>query len=173
MRRILRKIAEDDLSNLGDTSTLADPAVVDDLVRNRGHRRGEEHLSVAGHKLNALDLEATLRAHDAIADAAVVGVPAKGGEETLHAFVKLEPDVAATDVLQADIKGWICREIGAHAVPEVVQFVVALPHTKSNEVARPLLKKIAEGEVKNLDVSGLADAAVVDDLVKGRATAEA
>ncbi|MFN3959587.1 MAG: acetate--CoA ligase [Parvularculaceae bacterium] len=35
MRRILRKIAENDLSNLGDTTTLAEPGVVDDLVRNR------------------------------------------------------------------------------------------------------------------------------------------
>ncbi len=35
MRRILRKIAENELGSLGDTSTLADPAVVDDLVRNR------------------------------------------------------------------------------------------------------------------------------------------
>ncbi len=35
MRRILRKIAEDDFSNLGDTSTLADPSVVDDLIENR------------------------------------------------------------------------------------------------------------------------------------------
>ena len=35
MRRILRKIAEDDFSNLGDTSTLAEPAVVDDLISNR------------------------------------------------------------------------------------------------------------------------------------------
>ena len=35
MRRILRKIAADDLDNLGDTSTLADPTVVDDLVSNR------------------------------------------------------------------------------------------------------------------------------------------
>jgi acetyl-CoA synthetase len=35
MRRILRKIAEDDFSNLGDTSTLAEPAVVDDLITNR------------------------------------------------------------------------------------------------------------------------------------------
>jgi acetyl-CoA synthetase len=35
MRRILRKIAENDLVNLGDTSTLADPAVVDDLVKHR------------------------------------------------------------------------------------------------------------------------------------------
>ncbi|MDB5470858.1 MAG: acs, partial [Caulobacter sp.] len=35
MRRILRKVAEGDVSNLGDTTTLADPSVVDDLVANR------------------------------------------------------------------------------------------------------------------------------------------
>ena len=40
MRRILRKIAEDDFGALGDTSTLADPAVVDDLVKNRQNKRG-------------------------------------------------------------------------------------------------------------------------------------
>ena len=39
MRRILRKIAEDEFGNLGDTSTLADPAVVDDLVNNRQNRK--------------------------------------------------------------------------------------------------------------------------------------
>ncbi|MGW8258107.1 MAG: hypothetical protein ACWGMZ_11520, partial [Thermoguttaceae bacterium] len=39
MRRILRKIAEDDFGNLGDTSTLADPGVVTDLVDNRQNRR--------------------------------------------------------------------------------------------------------------------------------------
>ncbi|MDP3737567.1 MAG: acetate--CoA ligase [Hyphomonadaceae bacterium] len=38
MRRILRKIAENDFSNLGDTSTLADPAVVQDLVNNRANK---------------------------------------------------------------------------------------------------------------------------------------
>ena len=41
MRRILRKIAEDDFGNLGDTSTLADPAVVDDLISNRQNRRSD------------------------------------------------------------------------------------------------------------------------------------
>jgi acetyl-CoA synthetase len=40
MRRILRKIAEDEFDNLGDTSTLADPSVVDDLINNRQNRRG-------------------------------------------------------------------------------------------------------------------------------------
>ncbi|RCW81326.1 AMP-binding enzyme, partial [Phyllobacterium bourgognense] len=39
MRRILRKIAEDDFGALGDTSTLADPAVVDDLIANRQNKR--------------------------------------------------------------------------------------------------------------------------------------
>jgi acetyl-CoA synthetase len=39
MRRILRKIAEDDFGSLGDTSTLADPTVVEDLISNRQNRR--------------------------------------------------------------------------------------------------------------------------------------
>ncbi|KMO34618.1 acetyl-CoA synthetase [Methylobacterium variabile] len=38
MRRILRKIAEDEFSSLGDTSTLAEPAVVEDLIENRQNR---------------------------------------------------------------------------------------------------------------------------------------
>ncbi len=38
MRRILRKIAANELENLGDTSTLADPAVVDDLIENRANQ---------------------------------------------------------------------------------------------------------------------------------------
>jgi acetyl-CoA synthetase len=41
MRRILRKIAEDEYGSLGDTSTLADPAVVDDLINNRQNKKAE------------------------------------------------------------------------------------------------------------------------------------
>ncbi len=38
MRRILRKVAANELDNLGDTSTLADPAVVDELIKNRANK---------------------------------------------------------------------------------------------------------------------------------------
>ena len=38
MRRILRKIAANEVENLGDTSTLADPAVVDNLLDNRANK---------------------------------------------------------------------------------------------------------------------------------------
>jgi acetyl-CoA synthetase len=41
MRRILRKIAEDEYGSLGDTSTLADPGVVNDLVQNRQNKKHE------------------------------------------------------------------------------------------------------------------------------------
>jgi acetyl-CoA synthetase len=41
MRRILRKIAEDDFGNLGDTTTLADPGVVQDLIDNRLNRAND------------------------------------------------------------------------------------------------------------------------------------
>ena len=37
MRRILRKIANDDVENLGDTTTLADPSIVEDLIKNKQH----------------------------------------------------------------------------------------------------------------------------------------
>ena len=47
MRRILRKIAEDDYTSLGDTSTLADPAVVDDLVSNRQNKKAGAKASAA------------------------------------------------------------------------------------------------------------------------------
>ena len=40
MRRILRKVAADDFGNLGDTSTLADPSVVEELIENRQNRSG-------------------------------------------------------------------------------------------------------------------------------------
>jgi acetyl-CoA synthetase len=40
MRRILRKVVENDLSNLGDLSTLVDPSVVDELIEGAGKLRG-------------------------------------------------------------------------------------------------------------------------------------
>jgi acetyl-CoA synthetase len=169
MRRILRKIAEDDLSNLGDTSTLAEPAVVDDLVKNRAARRGHDEIMSGGQLLSAQIIEAALVAHGSVAEAAVVGFPHKAKGEGVWAFVTPEADVMATDVLAADLKGWIRREIGPHAVPEVVQFG-PLPKTPAGEVVRPVLQRIAETGQPG-DVTGLADTAAVDQLVKTRADA--
>ena len=169
MRRILRKIAEDDLSNLGDISTLAEPAVVDDLVTNRAARRGDDHVLTGGKLMSCAEIEAKLAEHTAIAEASVVGAPHVGKGEALWAFVTPDAGILASDVLVADIKGYLRREMGEAAVPEVVLFG-ALPKTVAGEVVRPVLSRIAAtGEPG--DVFGLADPAVAAQLSKARAEA--
>ncbi|HEY8573414.1 AMP-binding enzyme [Phenylobacterium sp.] len=126
-----------------------------------------------GQKLSAPEIEAALRAHPDVVDAAVVGV-ARGAGEAVYAFVLLEPDANANDVLQADLKGWVRREVGPSAVPQVVQFAPGLPKTEAGELVRPILRRIAEGDEKAAgETAGLADPSVVEALLKSRATAEA
>jgi acetyl-CoA synthetase len=169
MRRILRKIAEDDLGNLGDTSTLAEPAVVDDLVKNRAGR-GDDEVHIGGKRLSCLALQETLADHGAVAEAAIVAVDAADGRgETLWAFVDPDPAILASDVLVADLKGYLRREAGAEAVPGYV-IMGPLPKTRSGEVLRPVLKRIAETGDPG-DVSGLADTAVATHLARLRAEA--
>ena len=167
MRRILRKVAEDDLSNLGDISTLAEPSVVDDLVKNRLARR-DDVIHLGGRSVPSADIEAVLRNHPAGADAVAVGVAADDGGEAIWAFVTLQPDEPATDVLQADLKGWIRREIGAHAAPRAIQIAPDLPRARSGEVVRAMLRRIAAGEPVG-DVSRLADPTLPETLVRTRA----
>ncbi|HEY3949740.1 AMP-binding enzyme [Phenylobacterium sp.] len=108
-----------------------------------------------------------LESHDAVADAAAVGAP-----DGVHAFVVAAPDARVTDILEADLKGLVRREIGAAAVPKSVRFVSALPRVKSGAVARRILRKVAAGDLSNLgDPSQLADPGVLDDLLKTPASA--
>ena len=74
-----------------------------------------------------------------------------------------------TDILQADIKGWVRREIGAFAALDALQFAPALPKTRSGKIMRRILRKIAENQTDQLgDTSTLAEPGVVDDLVQNR-----
>ena len=140
MRRILRKIAEDELGSLGDTSTLADPSVVEDLVANRAARTEDPVVVIAGERVSLRELEAVLQQH---ADVAEVVVVAAADGLTLWAFVTPVADVIAVDMLAADLKGWARREIGPHAVPKEVQFG-DLPRTAGGQAARSVLQKRAD-----------------------------
>ncbi|WP_397402197.1 hypothetical protein [Phenylobacterium sp.] len=139
-------------------------------MKNRAARRGDDEIISDGQRVSTREIEAVLANHGAVAEAAAVGFPSAKRGEAVWAFVTPEPGAMVSDVLAADLKGWVRRELGAHAVPEVVQFG-PLPRTPSGEVVRPLLERIAAtGEAG--DVSGLADTAVADYLVKTRADAQ-
>jgi len=161
MRRILRKVAEGDIANLGDTSTLADPSVVDDLVRNRAGDGSPDIIEIGGLKFSADEVEHLMEGHDDVAQAAIVP-----GPDGVHAFVVMEDGVRAPDLLAADLKGLVRREVGPAATPKSVRFLSALPRSPSGQLARRILRKVAAGERENLgDPKALADPAVLDELL--------
>jgi acetyl-CoA synthetase len=162
MRRILRKVAEGDIANLGDTSTLADPGVVDDLVRNRAEDGAPDIITVGDQKIAAGEIEDVLEAHSGVAEA--VCVPGPGG---VRAFVVLEPGMRASDILEAELKSLIRREVGEAATPQSVRFLAELPHSLSGQVARRILRKVAAGDLGNLgDPKTLANPGSLDELLK-------
>jgi acetyl-CoA synthetase len=66
-----------------------------------------------------------------------------------------------------DIFQTVSRVIGPIAKPDKIQFVSGLPKTRSGKIMRRILRKIAEGESKNIgDTTTLLDPAVVDEILR-------
>jgi acetyl-CoA synthetase len=131
--------------------------------------RVDDVINVSGHRLGTAEIESALVAHHAVAEAAVVGFPHDIKGQGIYCYVTLKADVTPSDILQAELKGWVRREIGPIAAPDVIQFAPGLPKTRSGKIMRRILRKIAENDLDHLgDTSTLADPAVVDDLVKNR-----
>jgi acetyl-CoA synthetase len=75
----------------------------------------------------------------------------------------------ASEDLRKELVGWVRKEIGAIASPDLIQFSPGLPKTRSGKIMRRILRKIAEDEFGSLgDTSTLADPTVVDDLITNR-----
>ena len=131
--------------------------------------RVDDVINVSGHRLGTAEIESALVSNENVAEAAVVGYPHDVKGQGIYCFVTLKADVTPTDILQAELKGWVRREIGPFAAPDVVQFAPGLPKTRSGKIMRRILRKIAENDLSNLgDITTLADPSVVDDLVQNR-----
>jgi acetyl-CoA synthetase len=131
--------------------------------------RVDDVINVSGHRLGTAEIESALVGNENVAEAAVVGFPHNIKGQGIYCFVTLKADVKPTDILQAELKGWVRREIGPFAAVDIVQFAPSLPKTRSGKIMRRILRKIAENDLSNLgDTSTLADPSVVDDLVKNR-----
>ena len=131
--------------------------------------RVDDVINVSGHRMGTAEVESALVLHEAVAEAAVVGMPHEVKGQGIYAYVTLNDGVEAGDTLRRDLVTWVRREIGPIAAPDAVQFAPGLPKTRSGKIMRRILRKIAEGDVSSLgDTSTLADPAVVDDLVANR-----
>jgi len=131
--------------------------------------RVDDVINVAGHRLGTAEVESALVAHPKVSEAAVVGYPHDIKGQGIYAYVTLMAGEKPTEDLRKELVGWVRKEIGPIASPDLIQFAPGLPKTRSGKIMRRILRKIAEDEYGNLgDTSTLADPAVVDDLVSNR-----
>jgi len=131
--------------------------------------RVDDVINVAGHRLGTAEVESALVAHPKVSEAAVVGYPHDIKGQGIYAYVTLMAGENPSEDLRKELVGWVRKEIGPIASPDLIQFAPSLPKTRSGKIMRRILRKIAEDEFGNLgDTSTLAEPAVVDDLVHNR-----
>ncbi|MBX3532726.1 MAG: acetate--CoA ligase [Xanthobacteraceae bacterium] len=131
--------------------------------------RVDDVINVSGHRMGTAEVESALVAHPKVSEAAVVGYPHNIKGQGIYAYVTLMAGEAASEDLRKELVGWVRKEIGPIASPDLIQFAPGLPKTRSGKIMRRILRKIAEDEYQSLgDTSTLADPAVVDDLVNNR-----
>ncbi|MEZ5775244.1 MAG: acetate--CoA ligase [Hyphomicrobiaceae bacterium] len=132
--------------------------------------RVDDVINVSGHRLGTAEVESALVAHPKVSEAAVVGYPHDVKGQGIYCYVTLMSGEPPSDELKKELVGWVRKEIGPIASPDLIQFAPGLPKTRSGKIMRRILRKIAEDDFSNLgDTSTLADPGVVDDLVKNRA----
>ena len=107
--------------------------------------RTDDVINVAGHRLGTREIEEAISTHPSVADAAVVGVHDDLKGQTPVAFVVLKEAGRAGDALAQEIIQAVAREIGALAKPSSVNFVPALPKTRSGKVLRRAVQAVWEG----------------------------
>jgi acetyl-CoA synthetase len=130
--------------------------------------RVDDVLNVSGHRLGTAEVESALVAHEAVAEAAVVGFPHEIKGVGIYAFVLVTPEYETVnpEELVAILRQQVRTVIGPIATPDKIQIAGGLPKTRSGKIMRRILRKIAAGKVDEMgDVTTLADPSVVDDLL--------
>jgi acetyl-CoA synthetase len=131
--------------------------------------RVDDVINVSGHRMGTAEVESALVAHEAVAEAAVVGAPHDIKGQGIYAYVTLTAGFEPSDELKKELVQWVRKEIGPIASPDWLQWSPGLPKTRSGKIMRRILRKIAENDYSNLgDTSTLAEPAVVEDLIENR-----
>lgn len=131
--------------------------------------RVDDVINVSGHRLGTAEVESALVAHEAVAEAAVVGCPHDIKGQGIYAYVTLVSGVEPSEELRKSLAEWVRKQIGPIATPDYIQWAPALPKTRSGKIMRRILRKVAANEVSDLgDTSTLAEPEVVEHLIRNR-----
>ncbi|MCX2932805.1 acetate--CoA ligase [Mycobacterium sp. CVI_P3] len=118
--------------------------------------RADDVIKSSGHLIGPFEVENVLTDHPAVAEAAVIGKPDPTYGELVKAFVTLKTGYTGDDDLRRDLMGHARKRLGAAVAPKEIDFVDALPHTRSGKIMRRLLKArelgLPEGDTSTVEV---------------------
>jgi acetyl-CoA synthetase len=102
--------------------------------------RSDDLIIVAGHNIGTAEVESALVSHDAVAEAAAIGIPDPIKGNIIKTFVILIEGNERSDALANELKRHVRQELGPIAVPQGITFVDSLPKTRSGKIMRRVLK---------------------------------
>ncbi len=117
--------------------------------------RADDMIKSAGHLIGPFEVESALMEHEAVAEAAVIGLPDERMGEVVKAYVQLHQGFEASDALKRQIIGHARSRLGPAVAPREIAFREVLPKTRSGKIMRRLLKArelgLPEGDTSTLE----------------------
>ncbi|MFC7235834.1 AMP-binding protein [Halosegnis marinus] len=131
------------------------------------HGRADDALNVAGRKVGPAEVEGAAMDHEAVNQAAAVGVPDDTTGTAVVLYVIVEDGVAEADDLREEIRGVVGEELGKPFRPREVLFVDEFPKTQSGKIIRRAVQATYTGEDLG-DMSSIENPGALDDLEDAR-----
>jgi benzoate-CoA ligase len=98
--------------------------------------RGDDMLKVSGQYVSPFEVESALMQHDAVLEAAVIGVDDDNGLTRAKAFVVLKNSSQASEALQSELQTFVKSRLAPHKYPRLIDFVDELPKTATGKIQR-------------------------------------
>jgi acetyl-CoA synthetase len=108
--------------------------------------RVDDVIKVSGYRLGTAEIESALVSHQAVAEAAAIGLPHDVKGNAIHCYVILRSGYEKSDKLVEELRAHVGHEVGPIAKPESIEIVESLPKTRSGKIMRRVLKARALGQ---------------------------
>lgn len=117
--------------------------------------RTDDVIKVSGHRLGTAEVESALASHPSLVEAAAIGLPHEIKGNAIHAYVVLREGQKGSRELAEELRKHVAAHLSPIAKPDDIEFVDALPKTRSGKIMRRVLRARAlgqdEGDLSTLD----------------------
>ena len=129
--------------------------------------RSDDTIKIAGKRLGPAEIESILVKHEAVVEAAAIGVPHEVKGSELVIFAVLRPEVSVNEALRQELHDMVVAEMGKPLAPKSIQFVSDLPKTRNAKVMRRMIRAAYLG-LDLGDTSSLVNPGAVEEVKKAK-----